>query len=93
MHLIRLLIAGVTALREGHVPVHVGEYRERLLGIKRGAETWQEVNAWRLALHAEFDRAVELTKLPDRPDYEGANAFLVWARHSMVRDTTGQEET
>ena len=91
MHLIRLLLAGVTALREGHVAVHVGEHRERLLGIKRGEETWAQVNAWRLALHAEFDRALGTTKLPDRPDYEGANAFLVWARRSMVRDTTGQE--
>jgi predicted nucleotidyltransferase len=84
MHLIRLLIAGVTALRDGHVPVDVGEHRERLLTIKRGELPWEEVNAWRLALHAEFDRAVESTALPDRPDYEKANAFLVRARRSMV---------
>ena len=92
MHLVRLLLAGVTALREGHVPVHVGAHRERLLGIKRGEESWEEVNAWRLALHAEFDRAVETTRLPDRPDYEAANAFLVWARRQMVHDagTTGE---
>ena len=84
MHLIRLLIAGVTALREGYVPVHVGEQRERLLSIKRGEVAWPEVNEWRLALHKEFDRALEGTALPDRPDYEKANAFLVWARRSMV---------
>ena len=57
-------------------------------GIKRAEETWEEVNEWRLALHAEFDRAVERTTLPDRPDYEQANAFLVWARRSMVQDTS-----
>lgn len=85
MHLIRLLIAGVTALREGHVPVHVGDQRGRLLSIKRGEVAWPEVNEWRLALHKEFDRALEGTALPDRPDYEKANAFLVWARRSMVR--------
>ena len=92
MHLVRLLLAGVTALREGHVPVHVGAHRERLLGIKRGEESWEEVNAWRLALHAEFDRAVETTRLPDRPDYEAANAFLVWARRQMVHDAGTTEE-
>lgn len=91
MHLIRLLIAGVTALREGHVPVNVGEHRERLLSVKRGERSWAEVNAWRLALHAEFDRAVEATSLPDRPDYQKANALLVWARRSMVGDASTEE--
>ena len=85
MHLVRLLIAGVTALREGHVPVRVEEqYRERLLAVKRGELPWAEVDAWRLALHAEFDRALAATRLPDRPDYEKANAFLVWARRTKV---------
>ncbi len=84
MHLIRLLIAGVTALRERYVPVRVGEHRERLLAIKRGEVEWAEVNEWRLALHAEFDRALATTRLPDRPDYAGANDFLVRARRSVV---------
>ena len=84
MHLIRLLIAGITALEQQHVPVEVGEHRERLLSIKRGELAWSEVNEWRLALHKAFDRALETTRLPDRPDYERANAFLVWARRSML---------
>ena len=84
MHLIRLLLAGITALREGHVPVDVGGHRERLLFIKRGELAWDEVNAWRLALHKEFDHALGRTSLPDLPDYEQANAFLVWARRQMV---------
>ncbi|HET7584991.1 MAG TPA: nucleotidyltransferase domain-containing protein [Gemmatimonadaceae bacterium] len=84
MHLIRLLIAGVTALREGYVPVHVGEHRERLLAIKRGETAWEEVNEWRLALHREFDAALASTHLPERPDYERANALLVWARRRAV---------
>lgn len=86
MHLVRLLLAGIAALEEGHVPVDVGPHRERLLSIRRGEETWEEVNAWRLSLHARFDRAVERTSLPERPDYEWANAFLVRARRSMVRE-------
>lgn len=86
MHLIRLLLAGVTVLREGHVPVYVDEHRDRLLAIKRGALDWAEVNEWRLGLHKEFDDALEHTTLPARPDYERANAFLVRARRSMVRE-------
>lgn len=84
MHLIRLLVSGVTALREGHVPVRVEAHREALLAIKRGEVPWEEVNAWRLSLHREFDAAYERTKLPDRPDYAWANDFLVRARRSVV---------
>jgi predicted nucleotidyltransferase len=86
MHLVRLLLAGVTALREGFVPVRVDEHAARLLAIKRGETEWAEVNEWRLSLHKEFDLALERTSLPDRPDYEAANAFLVHARHSMVKE-------
>ena len=86
MHLIRLLIGGVTVLREGHVPVRVEDrHRERLMSIKRGEVPFEEVESWRLALHKEFDSAAETTRLPDRPDYERANAFLLAARRHAVR--------
>ncbi len=85
MHLIRLLLAGITALREGYVPVEVsGEHREALLAIRREQMPWDEVNAWRLALHRELDAAFAMTRLPERPDYERANAFLVHARRSRI---------
>jgi len=84
MHLIRLLLAGIKALREGTIPVEVREHREQLLAIKRGELPWQELEAWRLRLHGEFDRAFEGTALPDRPDYQWANDFLIRARRSAL---------
>jgi uncharacterized protein len=84
MHLIRLLISGIQVLREGFVPVRVDEHREQLLGIKRGEVAWDETEKWRLSLHAEFDKALNDTKLPERPDYEKANDFLVKARRAAV---------
>lgn len=85
MHLIRLLLAGITTLREGYVPVHVGAHRDRLLAIKRGEMAVEEVELWRQALHREFDAAYASTRLPDRPDYHAANALLIDARRSVVR--------
>lgn len=85
MHLIRLLISGVMILREGLVPLDVGADRERLLAVRDGRLPWEEVEAWRLELHRRFDRAFEQSRLPERPDYARANAFLVEARRSMVR--------
>lgn len=84
MHLIRLLISGIHVLREGFVPVRVDEHREQLLAIKRGEVPWEETEKWRLSLHREFDQALEQTTLPERPDYETANAYLVKARRAAV---------
>ena len=84
MHLIRLLLAGVTTLRDGVVPVHVGEHRDRLQAIRKGEMNFDEVEHWRQQLHREFDAAFEHTTLPDQPDYARANALLIDARRSRV---------
>jgi predicted RNase H-like nuclease len=84
MHLVRLLLSGITILREGHVPVRVAEHRERLLAIRRGEMPWEEVDRWRLSLHAAFDEAFRSSALQGQPDFARANAFLIRARRSMV---------
>ncbi len=84
MHLIRLLISGKTALEDGFIPVKVDEHRDQLLAIKRGEMPWSETEKWRLSLHKEFDAAFKKTKLPDRPDYEPANAFLIKSRRAAI---------
>lgn len=84
MHLIRLLLAGITILREGYVPVDVGEHRDALLEIRNEVMSWDAVNDWRLRLHKEFDAAFQATTLPPRPDYDRANEFLVRARREMA---------
>ena len=80
MHLLRLLMTGATTLREGRVPVHVVDQREHLLAVKRGELSWEKVDAWRQQLHRDFEQALVETQLPERPDYEAANALLVAAR-------------
>lgn len=84
MHLLRLLLSGATILREGTVPVRMDAHRDALRAIRRGEVPWDEVNAWRLRLHAEMDAAMEASPLPERPDYAWANDFLVRARRGAV---------
>ncbi|MEZ5991683.1 MAG: nucleotidyltransferase domain-containing protein [Planctomycetota bacterium] len=84
MHLIRMLLSGIHLLKHRTVLVDVGEHRDRLLAIKRGELPWEEVDAWRLDLHGQFDAAFQKTKLPERPDYRAANDFLVQARRSAA---------
>ncbi|WP_254511767.1 nucleotidyltransferase domain-containing protein [Anatilimnocola floriformis] len=84
MHLIRLLISGISVLRNGFVPVRMDSQREQLLAVKRGEIAWDETERWRISLHQEFEQAVQQTSLPDRPDYERANALLIKARRAAL---------
>jgi uncharacterized protein len=86
MHLLRLLLTGAAALRQAHIPVRVETHRDRLLAVKRGEVNWYDVNDWRKDLHKDFEHALSETKLPERPDYERANAFLIKARKEMTKD-------
>ena len=84
MHLVRLLLSGIAILTDGAVPVRVGQHRDHLLAIRRGKVSWQEVNAWRKELHHAFDEAWAKTKLPEHPDYDRVNGYLVKARRSRI---------
>jgi uncharacterized protein len=84
MHMIRLLLSGIGLLRDGAVPVDVGPHRDRLLAIRAGAVAWDEVEGWRHQLHGALDDAYRATRLPDRPDYDAANRFLIKARRSAL---------
>jgi hypothetical protein len=84
MHLIRLLISGIHVLRERQLLVDVGEHRGPLLAIKRGEVSFAEADRWRRQLQIEFESAFQLTQLPDRPDYERVNSFLISARRRAL---------
>ncbi len=86
MHLIRLVLSGISVLRDGVVPVHVGAHRDALLEIKLGKMPWNEVESWRHDLHKELDIAFKETSLPERPDYDAANSFLIKARRMAAKE-------
>jgi len=88
MHLLRLLLTGAATLREARVPVRVEAHRDRLLAVKRGELPWNDVDTWRKELHRDFERALAETKLPERPDYEAANRFLIKARREMAKESS-----
>lgn len=80
MHLIRLLHSGIHALRAGDIRVDVGEHRAELLSIRRGEVPFEAVEARALELDRVFQEAFASTKLPEKPDTERANRFLIDAR-------------
>jgi hypothetical protein len=86
MHLIRLLHSGIHALSEGEIRVDVAEHREELLAIRAGGVPFEDVRRRALELDRVFRDAFTRTILPERPDTDRVNGFLISARR---RRTTG----
>lgn len=86
MHLLRLLISGIHVLKQGEMELRADAHRERLLAIRRGEIPWEQTEELRLELHRQFEQEHAATRLPERPNYERANAFLLKARQAAIED-------
>ena len=84
MHLIRLLHSGTEALRTGEIMIDVSEFRSELLAIRNGQYSFVQVEAKAKELERDFEAAFEQTKLPEQPDFEEVNRFLIDARQQAV---------
>jgi hypothetical protein len=84
MHLIRLLHSGIHALAEGEIRVDVAEHREELLAVRHGKVAFDEVRRRALDLDKQFAEAFTRTTLPEKPDTERVNRFLIAARRRRV---------
>lgn len=84
MHLIRLLHSGIHALTDGEIRVDVAEHRDELLAIRAGKMSFDEVRGRALELDRQFQEAFTRTALPEKPDTDRVNRFLIAARRRMV---------
>ncbi|MFC5718940.1 DNA polymerase beta superfamily protein [Streptomyces gamaensis] len=87
MHTLRLMISGAVLLESGTVRIDVGPYRERLLAVRRGELSWDEVGAWRDELGVRLDRALATSPLPEHPDTTRVENWLVSVRRRSLTDT------
>ncbi len=80
MHMLRLLLAGGHVLRTGEVLVDVSEHRDRLLAVRRGEVSYEDVRAWARRIGEELTKAADMTQLPVEPDRAAVSDFLVRIR-------------
>ena len=80
MHLIRLLHSGIHALKEGEIRVDVAEHRDELLAIRSGNVSFSEVEKRTIELDRLFKDAFIHTSLPEKPDTNRVNRFLIASR-------------
>lgn len=84
MHLCRLLISASSTLRTGKLMVNAGEYREQLLRIRNNEMSIPEIAKWQAKLEDEFQKAKEQTSLPDNPDEQAADDWLLRFRLKLL---------
>ncbi|TVL89297.1 hypothetical protein CD790_27780 [Streptomyces sp. SAJ15] len=86
MHMLRLMISGALLLESGTLHIDVGPYRERLLAVRRGELSWDEVRAWREELSTRLDRALAASPLPEHPDTTRVENWLISVRRRSLAD-------
>jgi uncharacterized protein len=84
MHLIRLLHSGITALDTGEIRIDVAEHRDELLHIRNDDLPFEEVKRRALVLDERFQKTFDRTALPEQPDYQRVDDFLIRARRRMA---------
>jgi predicted nucleotidyltransferase len=84
MHLLRLLYAGAHALRTGEVLVHVGPHLPELMEVRSGAWPLERIIGRAEELEADLAEAARNTILPEQPDVERVEAFLLKARRAAL---------
>lgn len=85
MHLIRLLHSGIHALTEGEIRVDVAEHRHELLAIRHGQVPFDDVQARAIELDRLFQEAFARTTLPEKPETDRVNQFLIAARRRALQ--------
>lgn len=86
LHLLRLLMCCDVLLRTGRLELDVGPHRDRLLAVRRGEVGWPEVERWRSSLVERTERALAASPLPEAPDTEAVDAWLVSVRRRSALD-------
>ena len=84
MHLLRLLLSGIHALKTGEIMIDVSEHRDFLLTIRNGELSFEKIREHALSLDRQFQTEFETTTLPDQPDFQAVDQFLIEARATMA---------
>ena len=71
-------------VRDRKIMIDVSAHRDKLMSVRNGRYTFEEVRKIALELEVKFQNAFESTNLPEQPDIERVNQFLVDARRSSI---------
>lgn len=77
-HMLRLGIQGIELLETGKITLPMPEnVRTDLINVRTGGYTKDQVLSWARELEDRLEGLIQTSDLPERPDYEWANEFLI----------------
>lgn len=82
MHLVRLLQSGIEILLTGDLHTYRPN-REELLAIRHGKYTLEELRQYAQELERQLEEAMRVSRLPDVPDLEAINHWVVAATNRV----------
>lgn len=77
MHLIRLYYTGIDILRYGEINTFREKEHDLLMSIRNGEVSFDEVFSHQEKMEVEMRKAYDESKLPDAPDMERINEFVI----------------
>ena len=87
MHVLRLAVQGREMLQTGRLELPIAEpERSRIRAVREGQVSWDETIAWIDQAERELEVAHEQSTLPDDPDVERAERWLVHAYQRSWRE-------
>jgi predicted nucleotidyltransferase len=86
MHLLRVLMAGISAFETGQIMVEIPTEQERnfLRAVRAGEVNMFTFDNYKEMLLNRFDSVSQSGSLPPEPDYDKINEFLLDARYSAL---------
>ncbi len=84
MEMVRVLLSGLHAAQTTELDITVQDHKTELAAIRDAKMPFPEVFAWAASIQKQFETAISRSPLPDLPDYESVNNFIVKARSKSV---------
>lgn len=97
MHLIRLFMMGIDILETGEICTYRGEEQELLLSIRRGDYQTADGNFSKAFYEllsdyeSKLEEATRKTKLPEKPDMDKVQKYVMSVNEKIVRDEFDRE--
>jgi uncharacterized protein len=93
MHLLRLGLQGVELAQTGRLLLPLQEpHRSKLLEVRQGVVSLEEVLVWADELEAEMKAAFDTSPLPVEPDYDAVEAWMIRTYFRMWSATRSHED-
>lgn len=82
MHMLRLYLAGIHALKYGEILLDVSHFRDKLLSVRQGKLSDTDILLWAAELEGELREAYVRSYLPEEGAFETVHQLVIQLRYN-----------